>query len=56
MNSYLLLYLLTMAMLEGPLMGVNDPGKVQNRRMANSRIVLLIINVGKTLILGLPRK
>ena len=35
--------LLTMAMLVGPLMGVKDPGKVQNRRVAESRIVLLIL-------------
>ena len=33
----------TMAMLVGPLMAVNDPGKVRNRRVAKSRIVLLLI-------------
>ena len=48
--------LLTMAMLLGLLMDVKDPGKVRNRPMAKSRIVLLIINVDKTLILTLPRK
>ena len=35
--------LLTMAMLVGPLMGVKDPGKVQNQRVAKSRIFLLIL-------------
>ena len=49
-----------MAKLTGPLMGVNDTGKVLNRKVAKSQIVLilpiLIINVGRTLILGLPRK
>ena len=45
-----------MAMLVGPLMGVKDHGKVRNRRVAKSRIVLLINNVDKTLILTLPRK
>ena len=50
-----------MAILTGPLMGVNDTGKVPNREVAKSQIVLLliillIINVGRTLILGLPRK
>ena len=44
-----------MAILTGPLMGVNDTGKVPNRKVAKSQIVL-IINVGRTLILGLPRK
>ena len=34
---------LTMAMLVGMLMGVKDPGKVRNRRVTKSRIVLLII-------------
>ena len=41
-------------------MGVKDTGKVLNRKVAKSQIVLilplLIINVGRTLILGLPRK
>ena len=39
-------------------MSVNDMGKVRNRKVAKSQIVLilLIINVGRTLILGLPRK
>ena len=47
-----------MAILTGPLMGVKDTGKVLNRKVAKSQIVLLIIiiNVGRTLILGLPRK
>ena len=50
-----------MANLAGPLMGVKDTGKVQNRKVAKSQIVhvliiLIIINVGRTLILGLPRK
>ena len=47
-----------MANLAGPLMGVKDTGKVPNRKVAKSQIlhVLIIINVGKTLILGLPRK
>ena len=54
-----------MAKLVGLLMGVKDPGKVPNRRVPKSRIVLipillililLIINVDKTLILGLPQK
>ena len=31
-----------MAMLVGPLMGVKDPGKVRNRRVTKSRIVLII--------------
>ena len=54
---------LAMAKLTGPLMGVNDTGKVLNRKVAKSQIVLIlpiinvgIINVGRTLILGLPRK
>ena len=52
---------LPMAILTGPLMSVNDTGKVRNRKVAKSQIVLLlllilIINVGRTLILGLPRK
>ena len=34
--------LLPMVMLVGPLIGINDPGKVRNRRVAKSRIVLLI--------------
>ena len=29
--------LLTMAMLDGPLMSVNDPGKVRNSRVAKSQ-------------------
>ena len=49
-----------MANLAGPLMVVKDTGKVQNRKVAKSQIVhvliILIINVGRTLILGLPRK
>ena len=48
-----------MAMLAGPLIDVKDPGKVRNRRVAKSWIVLipiLIINVNKTLILTLARK
>ena len=53
-----------MAKLTGQFMGVNDTGKVLNRKVAKSQIVLillililiLIINVGRTLILGLPRK
>ena len=52
-----------MAILTGPLMSVNDTGKVPNRKVAKSQIVLIlliliiiIINVGRTLILGLPRK
>ena len=49
-----------MAILTGPLMSVNDTGKVPNHKVAISQIVLilliLIINVGRTLILGLPRK
>ena len=53
-----------MAILTGPLMGVNDTGKVPNRKVAKSQIVLLLIilliiiinNVGRTLLLGLPRK
>ena len=47
---------LPMAILTGSLMSVNDTGKVPNRKVAKSQIVLLIINVGRTLILGLPRK
>ena len=47
-----------MANLAGPLMDVKDTGKVPNRKVAKSQIVLilLIINVGRTLILCLPRK
>ena len=46
-----------MAILTGPLMDAKDTGKVSNRKVAKSQIVLLlIINVGRTLILGLPRK
>ena len=43
-------------------MSVSDMGKVQNRKVAKSQIVhvliilIIIINVGRTLILGLPRK
>ena len=44
-----------MAILTGPLMSVNDTGKVRNRKVAKSQIVL-VINVGRTLLLGLPRK
>ena len=32
-----------MVMVVGPLMGVKDPGKVGNRRVAKSRIVLILI-------------
>ena len=35
--------LLMMAMLIGPLMGVKDPGKVRNSRVAKLRIVLIPI-------------
>ena len=51
-----------MAKLSGPLMGVNDTGKVRNRKVAKSQIVLILLilipinNVGRTLLLGLPRK
>ena len=47
-----------MAKLTGPLIGVNDTGKVLNRKVAKLQNVLIlpIINVGRTLILGLPRK
>ena len=46
-----------MAIITGQLMSVNDTGKVLNRKVAKSQILLLIIiNVGRTLILGLPRK
>ena len=50
-----------MAILTEPLMSVNDTGKVPNQKVAKSQIVLIlliiiIINVGRTLILGLPRK
>ena len=40
-----------MAILTGPLLGVNDIGKVPNRKVAKSQIVLilLIINFGRTL-------
>ena len=42
-----------MAILTGPLMSVNDTGKVPNRKVAKSQIVLLLINnVGRTLLLG----
>ena len=42
-------------------MGAKDTGKVPNRKVAKSQIVLLLIiliinNVGRTLLLGLPRK
>ena len=40
-------------------MGVKDPGKVRNRQVENSRIVfipILINNVGRSVLLGLPRK
>ena len=48
---------LARAILTGPLTSVNDTGKVPNRKVAKSQIVLLIINnVGRTLLLGLPRK
>ena len=47
-----------MAILTGPLMSVNDTGKVPNRKVAKSQIVLILLinNVGRTLLLGLPRK
>ena len=46
-----------MAIITGQLMSVNDTGKVLNRKVAKSQILLLIIiNVRRTLILGLPRK
>ena len=49
-----------MAKLTVQLMGVKDTGKVPNGKVAKSQIVLilpiLIINVGRTLILGLPRR
>ena len=50
-----------MAKLTGPLMGVNDTGKVLNRKVAKSRIVLInnvcrINNVGRTFLLGSPPK
>ena len=35
--------LITMSMLIGALMGIKDPGKVQNWRVAKSRIVLLLL-------------
>ena len=34
-----------MAILTGPLMGVNDTGKVRNRRVAKSQIVLILLIV-----------
>ena len=39
-------------------MSVSDTGKVLNQKVAKSQIVhvLIIINVVRTLILGLPRK
>ena len=47
-----------MAMLVGPLLGVKDPSKVRNGRVALWQIVLvpIINNVGRMLLLGLPRK
>ena len=47
-----------MANLAGPLMGVKDTRKVQKRKVAISQIVLLLIinNVGRTLLLGFPPK
>ena len=37
-----------MAMEVGPLMGVNDPGKVRNRQAAKSRIFLIIVGTTRT--------
>ena len=39
-------------------MSVNDTGKVPNQKGAKSQIVLILIinNVGRTLLSGLPRK
>ena len=49
-----------MAKLTGPLMGVNDTGKVLNRKVAKSQIVLilpiLINNVGRTLFIRIATK
>ena len=49
-----------MAKLTGPLMGVKDTGKVLNRKVAKSQIVLilpiLIINVGRTLYIRIATK
>ena len=47
-----------MAKLAESLMGVGDIGKVRNRKVAKSRILLLILinSVGTTLLLGLPPK
>ena len=46
-----------MAILPGPLMSVNDTGKVPNRKVAKTQIVhVLINNVGRTLLLGSPPK
>ena len=49
-----------MAILTGPLMSVNDTGKVPNRKVAKSQIVLILLilinNVGRTLLLGSPPK
>ena len=46
-----------MAILTGRLMSVNDTGKVPNRKVAKSQIVVLLLiinNVGRTLLLGSP--
>ena len=46
-----------MAIVTGPFIGANDIDKVLNQKVAKSQIVLLLINnVGRTLLLGLPRK
>ena len=47
-----------MAIRTGPLMSVNDMGKVRNRKVAKSQIVLILLinNVGRTLLLGSPPK
>ena len=49
-----------MAIRTGPLMSVNDTGKVRNRKVAKSQIVLILLlliinNVSRTLLLGMPR-
>ena len=49
-----------MAILTGPLMSVNDTGKVPSRKVAKSQIVLLILllinNVGRTLFIRIATK
>ena len=39
--------LLTMAVLVGLLMGIKDPGKVQNREWQNHELFLLLTSVGR---------